>query len=113
MVERAGLENRCRCKPTVGSNPTSSAFFSEFGDLPLPDPDDRHVLAAAIRANADIIITFNVKDVPGSVSAGYKIEAQHRDEFLLSLFHAAPSPGCAAVKRQREGLRNPPKSAEE
>ena len=25
MVERAGLENRCRCKPTVGSNPTSSA----------------------------------------------------------------------------------------
>jgi len=37
----------------------------------------------------------------------------HPDEFLLSLFDSAPGPVCAAVKRQREGLRNPSKSAEE
>jgi hypothetical protein len=43
----------------------------------------------------------------------YSIEAQHPDDFLLGLFDAAPGPVCAAVKRQREGLRNPPKSAEE
>ncbi|MFO0927368.1 MAG: PIN domain-containing protein [Gemmataceae bacterium] len=81
--------------------------------LALPDPDDRHVLAAAIRANAEVIVTFNLKDFPAGVLARYGIEAQHPDEFLGSLFDAAPGPVCAAVKRQREGLRNPPMTAEE
>ncbi|MDX1962378.1 MAG: PIN domain-containing protein [Pirellulales bacterium] len=81
--------------------------------LTLPDPDDRHVLAAAIRANAEVIITFNLKDFPATVLASNNIEAQHPDEFLVSLFMAAPGPVCGAVKRQREGLRNPPKSAVE
>lgn len=81
--------------------------------LSLPDPDDRHVLAAAIRANAEVIVTFNLKDFPAGVLASHNIEALHPDEFLMSLFDAAPGPVCAAVKRQREGLRNPPKTAEE
>jgi predicted nucleic acid-binding protein len=81
--------------------------------LTLPDPDDRHVLAAAIRADADVIVTFNLKDFPAASLASYHIEAQHPDEFLVSLFDAAPGPVCAAVKRQREGLRTPPKSVEE
>jgi hypothetical protein len=73
--------------------------------LALPDPDDRHVLAAAIRADAEVIVTFNLKDFPAGVLAGYNIEAQHPDDFLLALFDAVPGPVCAAVKRQREGLR--------
>jgi hypothetical protein len=81
--------------------------------LTLPDPDDRHVLAAAIRADAEVIVTFNLKDFPPSVLSGYNIEAQHPDDFVLVLFELAPGPVCAAVKRQREGLRNPPKTAEE
>lgn len=81
--------------------------------LTLPDPNDRHILAAAIRANAEVIITFNLKDFPADVLAGFNIEAQHPDEFLESLFAAAPGPVCAAVKHQRAGLRNPPKTAEE
>ena len=79
----------------------------------LPDPDDRHVLAAAIRANAEVIVTFNLKDFPPGVLANHNIEAQHPDEFLASLFDAAPGAVCAAVKRQREGLRNPPKTVDE
>lgn len=81
--------------------------------LSLPDPDDRHVLAAAIRADADVIVTFNLKDFPASVLAGYNIEAQHPDDFLLSLFDADPGPVCISVKRQREGLLNPPKTTED
>ncbi|MBA4062536.1 MAG: PIN domain-containing protein [Isosphaera sp.] len=81
--------------------------------LSLPDPDDRHVLAAAIRADAEVIVTFNLKDFPAAVLAAFNVEAQHPDDFLVSLFEAATGPVCAAVKRQREGLRNPPKTAEE
>lgn len=81
--------------------------------LTLPDPDDRHILAAAIHADAEVIVTFNLKDFPAAALASYNIEAQHPDEFLGSLFDAAPGPVCGAVKRQREGLRNPPKTAEE
>ena len=81
--------------------------------LSLPDPDDRHVLAAAIRSVAEVIVTFNLKDFPAGTLESYHVEAMHPDDFLLALLDAAPGLVCAAVKRQREGLRNPPKTAEE
>jgi hypothetical protein len=79
----------------------------------LPDPDDRHILAAAIHAGADVIVTCNLTDFPAETLAGFNIEAQHPDDFLVYLFDQAPGVVCAAVKRQRESLRNPPKAAEE
>ena len=81
--------------------------------LKLPDPNDRHVLAAAIRASAEIIVTFNLGDFPADLLARFEIEAQHPDGFLIDLLELAPGTVCTAVKRQREGLRNPPKTAEE
>jgi predicted nucleic acid-binding protein len=81
--------------------------------LSLPDPDDRHVLAAAIRAGAEVIVTFNLKDFPAGALESYNVEAMHPDDFLQALIAVATGPVCAAVKRQREGLRNPPKTAEE
>lgn len=80
--------------------------------LKLPDPDDRHVLAAAICAGASVIVTRNLKDFPGASTARFGIEALSPDVFLLGLIEIAPDMVCAAVKRQREGLRNPPKPAE-
>lgn len=44
--------------------------------LTLPDPDDRHVLAAAIRSDAQVIVTWNLKDFPPSALSPYGIEAQ-------------------------------------
>jgi PIN domain len=53
--------------------------------LDLPDPDDRHVLAAAIRGRADVIVTCNLADFQADQLAHYGIEARHPDDFLLSL----------------------------
>jgi hypothetical protein len=90
-----------------------SGYEELIESLTLPDPDDRHVLAAAIRAGAQLIVTYNLKDFPGETLVRYDIEALHPDDFLVSLFDLAPGPVCAAVKRQREGRHNPAKTAEE
>lgn len=81
--------------------------------LTLPDPDDRHVLAAAIRAGANVIVTANLADFPAGVLAGYGIEARHPDAFVARLLDLAPETVCAAIKAQRESLRNPPKTVGE
>jgi hypothetical protein len=81
--------------------------------LSLLDPDDCHVLADAIHAGADVIVTCNLKDFPAEALVRFGIEAQHPDDFLVYLLDEAPGVVCAGVKRQRESLRNPPKTAEE
>lgn len=81
--------------------------------LVLPDPSDRHVVAAAIRARADVIVTFNLDDFPNDYLAQFGIEAQHPDEFIGHLIDLAPGAVVTAAKMQRAALRNPPKSAEE
>ena len=49
------------------------------------DPKDRHVLAAAIEANADIIVTSNRSDFPKDSLEPYQIKAVSPDEFLVEL----------------------------
>jgi hypothetical protein len=75
--------------------------------LVLPDPDDRHVLAAAIRCNASVIVTFNEKDFPAAALAVYGIETQHPDEFADNLFNLDNAAVVAAAQRQRRNLKNP------
>jgi len=81
--------------------------------LELPDPNDRHVLAAAIHANASVIVTFNLKDFPPEYVAQYGIEAQHPDEFITHLIDLNQARVCAAAEEQRSSLRHPPKTIEE
>jgi predicted nucleic acid-binding protein len=76
----------------------------------LPDSDDRHVLAAAIRSRAHVIVTFNLKDFPEDCLSPYGTEAQHPDDFVAHLLDLWPGDVCAAVKRQRGGLKRPPRS---
>lgn len=53
--------------------------------LTLPDPDDRHVLAAAIVGRADCIVTFNDRDFPIEALKPYRIHTRHPDRFLLEI----------------------------
>jgi hypothetical protein len=81
--------------------------------LDLPDPDDRHVLAAAIAGGADVLVTMNLKDFPAGRLAPFGIEAQHPDVFIRNLLRQHEAAIIAAVARHRAALRNPPKSPEE
>ena len=81
--------------------------------LELPDPDDRHVLAAAIRCNADAIVTFNLKDFPQDYLASYHIDVLHPDDFVYYQIDMAPPICCRAIQQQRDALKNPPMEVEE
>jgi hypothetical protein len=81
--------------------------------LTLPDPDDRHVLAAAIRADANVIVTFNLADFPPEVLAKYDIEALHPDDLVDRLLELDSEAVCGAVKLDRQSLKKPPKSVDE
>jgi predicted nucleic acid-binding protein len=76
--------------------------------LKLPDENDRHVLAAAIRCKADVIVTFNLKDFPSEELNKYDIEPQHPDDFVHNLFDLDNAAVVSAVKRHRASLKNPP-----
>ena len=81
--------------------------------LQLPDPNDRHVLAAAIRGRADVIVTANLRDFPAETLAEFGIDAQHPDEFVLHLLDLAPGIVAEAARNHRESLKNPPKTIDE
>ncbi len=51
--------------------------------LKLPDPGDRHVLAAAIKAGAQVIVTSNLRDFPAEELAAWNLEAMSPDDFVL------------------------------
>lgn len=76
--------------------------------IQLPDPGDRHVVAAAIRCGAQSIITDNLKDFPRSALAPYNIEAMSPDEFVLDLLDLAPVKMLEILTTQAAALKNPP-----
>lgn len=84
-----------------------AGYESLIPGLKLPDPDDRHVLAAAIRCGASVIVTFNQRDFPSAVLAEFGMEAQHPDEFIDNLFDLDPAAVVTAAQRQRAQLQNP------
>ena len=81
--------------------------------ITLPDPDDRHVLAAAIRCNADAIVTFNLKDFPEDVLKEYAIDVIHPDDFIFYQIDMASTACCQAIKAQRLALKRPPYSVDD
>ncbi len=84
-----------------------------ISSLSLPDENDRHVLAAAIKINADAIITFNIKDFPLTILKQYAIEVIHPDDFIFYQLELNLALCCKVIKEQRLVLKNPPKTAEE
>lgn len=78
-----------------------------MSQLSLPDGDDRHVLAAALKAGADILVTFNLKDFPDSAVPA-SLTVQHPDVVLRHLLTTNPE-GCqVTLTKLVASLKNPP-----
>jgi DNA-binding transcriptional ArsR family regulator len=90
-----------------------TGFETLIDGLSLPDKDDRHVLAAAIRAGAQTIVTFNLVDFPDAKVAPYGVEAKHPDDFVLGTIDLAPGVVAKVVSDQAGALKNPPRTVGE
>ena len=81
--------------------------------LKLPDPDDRHVLAAAVKAGAQVIVTRNLRDFPASDLGQWEIEAKSPDAFVLDQVGINVRAVAASVRQIADSRTNPPESVED
>jgi predicted nucleic acid-binding protein len=89
------------------------AWQSVASGLTLPDPDDVHVLAAALAGHADCIVTANLQDFPLDVVGPLGIEITHPDQFLVAQWDLDQLVAVAAFKRMRARWKKPQATAED
>jgi hypothetical protein len=82
-------------------------YDSIIETLNLPDVKDRHVLAAAIKSNSEIIVTNNLKDFPESYLKGFNITAKNADDFLTDLIDLNHEIALAAFQMMVSHKKNP------
>lgn len=91
-----------RVEPAPGAGDTYA-----LPDYGLPDLADAHVLAAALAAGAELILTFNIRDFPARRLAAHGLVARHPDGFLWELLGEAPGAIDAAIREATAGTGNP------
>ena len=112
-LTREKLERTRQLMDKAAPHALVTGYEHLIAGLTLPDPEDRHILAAAIEAGASVIVTRNLADFPSHVLEEFDIEAQHPDEFILHLLDLAPGLVIEAAETHRKSLTNPPKTVEE
>ncbi len=90
-----------------------SGYEDRIADLDLPDPEDRHVLAAALHCGANLIVTSNLDDFPTAAPAPLGVEALGPDEFVSRLVAQEWESVLDVVERQAAALKNPPMTTEQ
>jgi predicted nucleic acid-binding protein len=73
--------------------------------ITLPDPNDRHVVAAANAGGASVVVTWNIRDFPEAELARHGLRRETPDQFLLGLHAAAPRAVLASAANARLNLR--------
>ena len=80
--------------------------------LGLPDPGDAHVVAAAMKTQAAMIVTDNLKDFPDAYLHALNIEVRSADAFIADTIALDPGRAVAAIRMMRERFKKPEKTAE-
>ena len=112
-VTREKLEARRDAMIEAIENSLVEEYEHLIPTLTLPDADDRHVLAAAIKAEADLIVTINLKDFPQKTLAAWNLTAVHPDDFTTDLLRTDQEVVVAVIKEMRARRKRPPISAED
>lgn len=112
-LTREKLERTRQLMDKAAPDALVTGYEHLISGLILPDERDRHVLAAAIRCGASLIVTCNLTDFPQESLKEFGIEAQHPDEFILNLLDLAPGLVIEAAENHRQSLKNPPKTVDE
>ncbi len=107
------IEHRRLVMDAAISDALVTGYEPHIGSLVLPDPGDRHVLAAAIVGCANVIVTRNLKDFPEDAVAPYGIEVQHPDTFLIHQRGLSEQVFLQCVRRVRRRMRKPELSPDE
>jgi hypothetical protein len=92
---------------------TVQGFEAIIPTIMLPDPNDRHVVAASMHAVADSIVTFNVHHFPDPALKPHGIVAVPSDAFVDTLFALEEDEAVLAIAKVRRRLRAPSMTPEE
>lgn len=79
-----------------------------ISSINLPDPDDRHVAAAAVKCNANVIVTHNLKDFPNHYLEKLGLRAVDPDTFIADMIDLSPNQCCEAFRQMVLSKRKPP-----
>ena len=107
-LSRAKLERTRALMNVHAANSLVKGYEDWISNLILPDMKDRHVLAAAIVAEASVIVTYNLTDFPASALAPYEVEAQHPDVFISRLLISEPERFLTILRELLAELQSPP-----
>lgn len=77
----------------------------------LPDPGDAHIVAAAMKTQAAVIVTENLKHFPGEVIGSLNMEVRSSDVFLADTIALEPGRAVKAVRMMRERYARPEMTA--
>ena len=113
MAHSDAAKKRVMAMNSAFEDASSEPWEALVDSIVLPDPDDRHVVAAALAGRADVLVTHNVKDFPREVLARFDLDVQTPDHFLLNLLDLDPDRVLATLRRQAQATRRPQINAHE
>ena len=119
LIEAAdGAEQRAKRARSAVEQAFPEALVIDYAHIErgltgLPDPNDCHVVAAAVKAKASIIVTENLCDFPQNVLQPLEIESKTADNFIADTINLKPSLALSAMRRMRQRFKNPAMTADE
>lgn len=111
-LARRGLDDkqiRHRIHQMNAAFPDASVTgFEMLTDQMSNEPKDRHVLAAAVRAGAEVLVTENLRDFPPDTVRPFDIQVVSQDTFLLDQLDLRPDDVIGALRRQAPAITASP-----